>query len=432
MKLFPYQEEGVEWLQSHFRCILADEPGLGKTVQVAALLERCPGIKRVLIVCPANVKQVWVKHAGAIALSGTAPFPIIGKRLVINYDILTAWIKNLSAVPWDCIVFDEAHYLKSVEAKRSAAAFSKLMGANRVIFLTGTPMLSRPVELWSILYAIDRDLAGGYQEYTAQYCNGHYDKAGHWATRGASNLKELSEKLDKVMLRRLKKDVLPQLPPRVRTIVDTGSPVDLSPVLGDDWQDQIKAMAKAKKMPDQEVLAKIRKLDGVMKAPWVARYAEMRLEQKPGCKIIIAAHHKDVVEILEGFFENRCVTLTGETYKKDRELAVTRFQTDPNTRVFIGNITAAGQGITLTAADRVIFAELSWVPGEMDQMECRPHRIGQRETVWIDWVVTPGSIDSMICPVLLQKMDKIDQVVDKKPGLEISRDVLLEAFKIFA
>lgn len=444
MKLFPYQEEGVNWLQSHFRAILADEPGLGKTLQVLELCWRCPGAKKVLIVCPANVKSVWVKHIREMfprsafnVLSGRAsgqPFGTGDFFVVVNYDILPHRIDQLAKVNWDMVVFDEAHYLKTVESQRSKATFSKLTRANRVLFLTGTPMLNRPVELWTLLYAIDRDLAGTHREFTAKFCNGHY-REGRWVDSGSSNLGELNDLLSKVMIRRKKKDVLPQLPPKIRSVIETDQPLNwesLKSEMGFDWKDTLKGLARKKQTLPQDVLARIRRKDGLAKAPWVARYAKMRLEAEPTSKLILAAHHTDVVEYLADAFRGQCVILTGSTSPKGKKEAVELFQTEEKVRVFIGNIVAAGQGITLTAADRVIFAEQSWVPGEMDQMENRHHRIGKTGTVWVDWIVSPESIDSIICPTLLQKMDKIDQAIDGKPGLELSRDVFQEAFAIFA
>lgn len=427
MNLLPFQKVGVDWLTQHFRCILADDPGLGKTIQILGLINECPGIRNVLVVCPATLKwnwrneaRTWLHRPAQIhVMSGRQSTGVVGNFVIVNYDILDARSHDLAMIEWDLVVVDEAHNLKNVDAKRSKAFFSKLIKANRLVFLTGTPIPNRPVELWTMLRSIDSRI-GSYETFGERFGNGHWVQTPYgqeWNDRGASNLDELRKILEPVMLRRLKKDVLPDLPAKFRTILEVGEPLPskqlmerLEAEFGKTWKAKLGRstfMAPA----DQEILAKIRHQDALEKVPWAVSHVKTLLETVE--KVILFAYHRDVIaQLTEQLSIFAPASIVGGMSDRAKNAAVANFQTDPFCRVFIGQMNAAGEGITLTAADHEVFVELDWTPKTLRQCEDRAHRIGQTRSVCVQYLVRPGTIDSMLGKSLEKKMRIIDRIVD--------------------
>lgn len=429
MKLYPFQQQGVEWLTDHFRCILADEMGLGKTVQVAGLINRCPGIWQVLVICPASLKLNWVKELGTwldipatITYIEGRSFDVsrCGRIVVINYDILTDHVDALAARKWDLVVCDEAHMLKNHGTKRAKAFFSRLIGANRLLFLTGSPIMNRPVEIWPLLRAINPKVAGTFEEFTVRYCEGHHEEGRGWLSDGAANLEELNAKLKPIMLRRLKRDVLKDLPPKTREVIEVGqlprvSRQDLASH-SDEWRRRLSRIEAIDRPTTdllidlEEAMSTIRREDGLAKVPFVVAHVRMLLEAEE--KVILFGWHKDVIKRIRAAIDPTCPLIIGETPVKERQAAVERFQTDPSCRLIIGNIQSMGVGLTLTASSLVVFAELDWVPSQLMQAEDRAHRIGQKDNVHIQYLVAGGTIDARMGPSLVRKMNHIDQAVD--------------------
>lgn len=416
MSLYPFQQQGVEWLINHFRALLADEMGLGKTVQVVELTNRCPGIQKVLIVCPASLKINWGREFSAWGrrglslevVCGTTPKPSNADVIIINYDILNSQVGWLKGVKWDLVVADEAHMLKNTETLRGEAFFSNLLRANRLLFLTGSPIMNRPAEIWSLLYAIDPKLPGSYAEFTERYCGGHHEDGRGWVAMGAQNLGELNQKLGPVMLRRLKKNVLKDLPAKTREVIQLG---DTSPSTR-NWKEKLANIRDEGDITVDlaEALSAQRREDGLAKLPFVVSHVSMLLEA--GQKVILFAWHRDVVLALRERLSPNCPIITGWVSAKEKQEAHDRFQRDPECRLIIGNIQAMGVGWTLTASSLVVFAELDWVPFSLIQGEDRAHRIGQKDNVHVQYLVAGGTIDSRMGPSLVRKMNQIDHAVD--------------------
>ena len=428
MKLYPFQEEGVEWLKNHFRAILADEMGLGKTCQTVGLINACPGIRNVLIVCPASLKlnwvgelKAWLEKPTTITYVEGRSFDIsrCGRIVVINYDILVDHIDALAQRKWDLVVCDEAHMLKNHEAKRAKAFFSSLIGANRLLFLTGSPIMNRPAELWPLLRAISEKTAGSYIDFTTRYCGGHGEDGRGWVAVGADNLEELNAKLAPVMLRRLKKDVLKDLPSKSRQVIEIGEAASnwtkIRDAHPDEWRRRLSRIQEAG--GDllgglRDSLSSIRREDGLAKVPFVLSHVRMLLEA--GEKVILFGWHRDVIRALRASLDPACPVIAGETSTKERHAAVERFQSDDSCRLIIGNIQSMGVGLTLTASSLVVFAELDWVPNALIQAEDRAHRIGQKNNVQVQYLVAGGTIDARMGPSLVRKLNHIDRAVDGK------------------
>src|SRR6187397_2810955 len=237
--LFPHQIDGVAFLLGRRRAILADDMGLGKTRQsIVSLRHLTPGGHR-LVVCPASIKRNWAREIAIVApdstvlvIEGTAPAAPTAEWVVINYDILAGHIDQLLRVPWAALVFDEAHYLKNHTSARSRLARQLTVGASAnaaqplaVQLLTGTPLTSRPRDLFVLLQLVGHPLGRSFLAFARRYCAAEKGEYG-WKTGGASNIEELTVQLHGVMLRRSKDDVL-SLPPKLRAwlpvVVDPGT-----------------------------------------------------------------------------------------------------------------------------------------------------------------------------------------------------------------
>ena len=381
--------------------------------------------------------------------------------VVVNYDVLHKHEDVLHASEFDVLIVDEAHYLKNQKARRSKMVFGipaspKLRAAGvpdvpgirakRRIFLTGTPIANRPAELFPLISYLDPISWPDFFRFAVRYCNGHRrqfssTKSG-WDFSGASNLEELQEKLrSTIMIRRLKKDVLTELPPKRRQVIEltpdesgrealraeldaykshaedeiAGLEAEAELALAaDDPASYANAVARLEKGSSArfEEISALRLETARAKIPVALEFIREAAEES--AKVVVFAHHKEVVRALAKEFGEEAVILVGDTPMIERQEAVDRFQRDPNVRIFIGSIMAAGVGITLTAAAHVIFFELDWVPGNVSQAEDRCHRIGQKESVLVQHLVLEGSLDAIMAKKIVAKQNVIDRALDAR------------------
>lgn len=446
----PYQKAGIAYALARPATLIGDEMGLGKTIQAIGVINTLPTDAKIIIVCPASLRLNWKREIEKWSvLPRTIGIVENGKDwpegdvIIINYDLLGKHAERL-AVQWDLLVIDEAHYLKNGKALRTKAALGDKgtggLRAHRRLFLTGTPISNRPIELWSLIHSLDPSgLGASWRTFATRYCNGRQGRYG-WEVDGASNLDELQRKLRaSVMCRRQKSEVLAELPAKRRQIVvlpTNGASaavkaenkafeatekrlealrlqVELGKA-GDDenaYERAVEALRDATRAAFTEISV-LRHRTALAKVPAVLEHLQNSEEKQ-----IVFCHHKDVAEELRAALaEFGVVTLTGDSDMTDRQAAVDRFQTDPACRYFIGTMGAAGVGITLTASSHVIFAELDWVPGTISQAEDRAHRIGQTNSVLIQHLVLDGSLDARMANVLVEKQAVIDAALDDDPG----------------
>lgn len=452
-----YQKAGILYAQGRKSCLIADEMGLGKTIQAIGLINSLPQdhARRILVVCPASLKLNWrnelrkwlVERRQITVVNGgkfTPPTTETPGVWILNYDILGKhpWVYDGM---WDLVIFDESHYLKNPKAQRTKAAFGWKerpggIPARRRLALTGTPILNRPIELWPLLHAFDPVKWPNFFRFGKRYCAGYQGKWG-WDWTGSSNLEELQGILrETLMVRRLKKDVLKELPPKRRQLITLDAAGDLEgfvsreSALSSKHEDELERLRLDVEMlrdGDEEAyraavaalrqevsiafteMAGIRHDLAVAKAPACVAWILEALESVD--KVVVFAHHHDVVDaLMAGLAEFSPVKLTGEMSSEARQTSVERFQSDPACRVFVGNIQAAGVGITLTAASTVIFCELCWTPAGLSQSEDRCHRIGQTESVNVYHLVADGSLDARMAEVLIEKQDVIDRAMDAR------------------
>jgi SWI/SNF-related matrix-associated actin-dependent regulator of chromatin subfamily A-like protein 1 len=435
--------------------------GLGKTLQAIGLVNALPALERVLIVCPATMRLVWKRelekwllHSYTVGLVGIdSPSTALGAKIVVcNYDRLHQFRTQLTARKWDLAIYDECHFLKNPVTRRSMVALS--IEAEWRIGLSGTPLQNRPIELFGILSWLDPKNWPASSRWTFghRYCGAQYNGFG-WDLLGSTpaNLPELNQRLrSTVMLRRTKSQVLPELPPKLRSVVELEPTTNIrQTVEAELWAFERWMEEKSKPLSgpangenqytagvrglqrfqgtERETLAEARHAVALAKVPLVTEFVREGLQG--GGKIVLFCHHRDVVSsYLEALSEFCPVSITGATSPTDRQLAIDRFQMEPCCRVFVGNIQAAGTGITLApASSHCVFAELSWVPAEITQAEDRLHRIGAQDNVLVQHLVLSGSVDALMVGVLLKKQRILDGILEQpalaetNPSAETSR-----------
>jgi SWI/SNF-related matrix-associated actin-dependent regulator 1 of chromatin subfamily A len=426
---FPFQRAGIEFLTSRRAALLADDLGLGKTIQIAGLLNYLPEIASCLVVCPASLKSNWRRELNRWFCSSTRSILVcdgstaeLGNAgiVVINYDLLGRFYPLLSKRAWDLIVFDEGHYLKNREAARTKHARALARRAKRLVILTGTPVLNRPSELWSLLNILEPARWPNFYRFAHRYCAPVRTSWG-WDFRGSSNREELALELRKgLLLRRRKKHVLAQLPPIVRQVVPLA--VDSSPLLEHLTRRVAELYGFDSAHPPFEIdpekipfelISEIRRETGALK---VQAAIEFLREQTTDYsqKVLVFAHHLDVLEALHADFADKSVLVTGQTSLRARQKALDAFQTEGSAiKYFIASTRAFGLGVTLTAASHVVFIEPDWTPALLDQAEARAHRIGQDSRVLVQYLVLENSLDEKILAAVQSKRAVINAIIER-------------------
>ena len=443
--LFPHQIEGVAFLLGRRRAILADDMGLGKTRQaIVSLRYLAPGGPR-LVVCPASVKRNWAREIEVVApgssilvIEGSAPVSPTAEWVILNYDIIGRHIDSLQRVPWAALVFDEAHYLKNHTSARSKLARQLTTARLRhrlrrdrlplrrsdgatglaVQLLTGTPLTSRPRDLFVLLQLVGHPLGRSFLAFARRYCAAEKGEYG-WKTGGASNIEELTVQLHGVMLRRSKDDVL-SLPPKLRTWL----PVEIPAGTGaravkkvfeilagkHDRPATARALDLRRRGKLLAFIVEARQALAFAKVSATLDFVRGAIDQ--GEKVIVFSCFDDPVQKLARELGAAAVLLTGKTPSGMRQQLVDRFQHDDEVRVFVANIIAGGTGVNLTAATQVVFNDLDWVPTNHWQAEDRAYRIGQTRTVNVTYFVARNTIDDFVEAVLETKAALVNAIVE--------------------
>lgn len=444
LELREYQQAGVRWMTEKQRCILADDMGTGKTVQSLMAIE-AQGAYPCLVICPASLKLNWEREANQWLPNRTVTVVAGGKGdipkadiVIVNYDLLTRRKNQLLDLGHASVIMDEAHYVKNKDAARSKAALDLAWKCWTRILLTGTPLLARPIELVNLLKVIGRlGEFGGFQAFADAYCDPQDVWTGRrWVKdyRGSSNLGSLNRRLFNdpgIMLRRTKKDVLPELPSTqhhympveienrseykrceddLRAYMLTQAMLD--PDM-DDKERERKAMVAMAREGTADTLVRIEYLRQVAargKVPVAVKWLKDFLEDTDE-SIVVFAHHRDVIDALVQAFPDDAVTIRGGDSSRHRQDAVDDFQSKKK-RIFIGSIQAAGVGLTLTAASNCMFLEFPWSPSDMRQATDRINRMGQEATsVTAHLMVGTDTIDEAILELLEAKANVVDAVM---------------------
>jgi SWI/SNF-related matrix-associated actin-dependent regulator of chromatin subfamily A-like protein 1 len=440
-----FQIDGIrEMLARAGNILLADEMGLGKTVEAMGYVNVARPT-RMLVGCPNNAKLIWKRHFEKwcihpydveIAYTNLYTF---GDVVIMNYEALVKWGDALKTQDWDLIIYDEGHYLKTPSAKRSRAAYA--VHGKKAIIITGTPIVNYPYELFPLIHYLDRQNWPEYGRFEYQFGSRSSDRLGR-------NLNRLNAMLRAtIMTRRLKKDVLSQLPRKRRQIVEfevsdnirqlietekklfnsmqegaTAEQVAFLNAMRNesdpldtewDWAALIEDMKYTRKYAFEE-MAKIAHQIGKAKLPLVIEHIENALEARE--KVVVFGHHRDVLTGIADRFKPGSVLLLGGN--RDQALstdqAVNRFNDDEECKVFVGQVSIA-QGYSIKGSSTVIFVEEDWVPGIMTQAEDRAHGIGrgdaEAKSMLIQHLVFENSLDTYKAKLTIKKQKSIDRAV---------------------
>ncbi|KAM4836015.1 SWI/SNF-related matrix-associated actin-dependent regulator of chromatin subfamily A-like protein 1 isoform 1-T4 [Thomomys bottae] len=414
--LMPFQRAGVNFaIAKRGRLLLADDMGLGKTIQAICIAAFYRKEWPLLVVVPSSVRFTW-EQAFLQWLPSLNPEDInvvvTGKgRLkaglvnITSFDLLSKLEKQLK-ISFKVVIIDESHFLKNSKTARCRAAVPILKVAKRVILLSGTPAMSRPSELYTQIIAVKPTFFPQFHAFGLRYCDAKRLSWG-WDYSGSSNLGELKLLLEEaIMLRRLKSDVLSQLPTKQRKMVVV-APGQISA------RDRAALDAAAKEMTtdktkqqQKEALIIFYRRTAEAKIQCVIEYILDLLESGRE-KFLVFAHHKVILDAIMNELERKHVQhirIDGSTPSADREELCQRFQLSEGPSVAVLSITAANMGLTFSSADLVVFAELFWNPGVLIQAEDRVHRIGQTSSVGIHYLVAKGTADDYLWPMIQEKI----------------------------
>ena len=400
-----------------------------------------------------DLKDIVSSNKGLSSVKKKSP---TNKQIMTNKEfILKLYPKTLSEMnfrnyftekTWDIIFCDEAHRIKNPKTIRYKCL--KDIEAKKKIALTGTPIKIRPISIWNILKWLEQDWASNWIDFVTKYCNGQMDRFGKWKVDGSSNEEELNNKLRSTcMIRRMKSEVMKELPPKTRQIVEIESESfldllkeekdlvkiakskirelkaqrDMTPD-GTKEYSQIADKLKECRLEQFNNISKARHAIAVKKIPYVIEHISDLSESVN--KIVLFAHHRDVIDSLEKQLTElglKCVTLVGGMTDEKKQVVIDSFQQDSSVNMFIGSIMACGEAITLTSAYTCLFAELDWDVGAITQCEDRLHRKTQENNVLIQHLVVNGSIDAR----MVKKMIKSQIIIDKalnKPDISIEEN----------
>lgn len=419
----PHQKEGAEFLARQGHALLADQPGLGKTLQ-ALLAAKLVKARTGLVICPASVREMWKR------LVEKAGFPV-RSWIVVSYNEAVKFAESgtLSSIhkPFDVLILDEAHYLKTPQSRRTKAVFGNRHGlARRCKYkwcLTGTPVLNRPSELFPVLSTLHPAFARtSFAHFAYRYCNAFWDGRAINA-KGASNLEELSKLLAPFMLRRTKREVFPDrsspLVSRVPLELTAGEMREVHEAEAEIGERESHISQAAEKFSQLGDTSRLLRLLGEAKLGQAANFVEDKLETVE--KVAVFAHHSTVISGLFQVFSRRGfdpVVYKGGMSDRQKKAAVDAFVGERNRRVFIGQRQASGVGVDglQSVCSTVVIAEPSWVPGETEQMIDRFDRMGQEEDIVNVYVLyATGTLDEAVVQVHDRKEKIIERVVVVDP-----------------
>lgn len=436
LDLYPPQVAGVDYAVNVAggRCIIGDEPGVGKTLQAMAVLHELDAFPAV-VVCPAGIKINWMRelqralpNKSIEVLNGVNPRPRLlwADVTIVNYDILPAWVDELPAIAG--VIVDEGHYIKNPNTLRSQAALKLCSGASKAsIVLTGTPVLNETKEAFPLITAIGRENDFGGPQMSVLYRNHPLDfnralkstcyvrrrKADAYADMPGRHWRKLIIEGDPAVMeeyRQAEADIVKYLAGKARAIMEeAGASDDETHVAV--WQARMRAEAAEQLV----AMNHLRQLAARARMPGMMAWARDFLQG--GEKLSLWGWHKEFVGGAADALN--AVRITGGMKGDARQQSIDLFQDDPRVRAVACQIIAAGEGVTLTAGSTALFMEQAWNPGKMDQALDRHHRLGQTQAVFGYVALADGTVDGLIYDLIAEKRIEVDAATD---GIAPDRD----------
>lgn len=454
---FPYQKAGIKKINENKYTLLADETGLGKTVQVIGAINMMRDPKRILIICPNSMKGVWEKELKTwcvhghlkISISNSTDFKL-SDIMIVNYETFKFSIdpkskdfrdpkkgkyncslntfktmKGMGKI--DLLVLDESQRIKNYSANTTRNIFKlkSKIGVDKAVFLSATPIFSRPDEIWTTIkyFGFEDKFEGNKSNFMSYYQSSYFDTRWNRLIHGEpKNLDELQRYLRSTfMIRRTKDQVFPEMPKKIRKII----PIEVDTTKFDKFDYLISESHNVSTLSNDDVdhvltslrsghigeLAEMRMIAGEQKLKATKEYVDDLLDS--GEKVVIFGHHKKLLASLKNYYSG-CAFITGDVPSDQRLAEVEKFQNDPECKVFIGNIQSAGVGLTLTSSCHAVFVELDFVPANMTQAEDRIYRIGQKRTSFIHYLVAKNTLDAYIADMIIRKQDIFDKMIERE------------------
>lgn len=433
LALYPYQETGARTIMAARRLLLADAPGVGKTIQALAWLASEPATRPVLVLCPSSVVRNWAREierwipGEPVSLVRPTGRSVAGIT-VLSYDMATRHGHNLKAVEWAAVIFDEAHRCNSRDSLRGRLAVSLARKTPCVLALSGTPVVNRPSEMYPILHMLAPSVFRSSWDFRLLYCQMHQRKIPRrkgplytWIADGLARTDELRDLLRCCMLRRTKDEVLAELPKKRRVTVAVDYHREAYEVAEAELEEWIESRPEGEGALQR--VNQLRHLVGALKVEaaleWIADFVAS------GESLVVFAHHRDVIGALERGIDSRMAVpwgvITGETPRDQRQTVIDWFQ-DGRAKVLLCSLRAAGEGITLTRASDVLFVERDWTAAAEEQAEDRCHRIGQARPVTAWYLLAEKSIDEDMAALVERKRGFATEVLDSGDGFGLKSD----------
>lgn len=428
-KLYTYQKEGVKLIRRFKgRCLLADDTGLGKSLQALTYAKE-DDLWPCVIVCPAFLKPNWVsevrKHLNMRpqVLEGRTPIrhSLLPPHdiIIVNYDILHNWKDFLIDIKPQLIIFDEGRAIKTPKAKRTQAAYKIVRGSKvpHVVIPDATPIENRPSELYPLLYLLRPDKFRDFRAYAFKFCRPRYTPWG-WKFDGAANLKVLNRKLRNIcMVRRLKKDVLKDLPEKRHLVVplEIVNRKQYNQELQDtkQWIRNAYSKGTVSRVEERGKYMQLLQKTAMLKLPAIVEWIDNYLEQTDE-KLLVFGIHRAVLETLHETYDNSLL-LYGSTTKKERQRIIYDFEHAKKKRLLFGNMTVAGAGWSCKATSTVVTVELPWGPGMLEQLTSRVHGLergvkGRGVTCY--YLVAEGTVEEGLMKMIQKKEGIVNETLD--------------------
>lgn len=413
---YPYQKVGVQFVdRAGGRCLIADAPGLGKTMQAIAYAQMHK--LKTIIICPLSVVVNWQREIkrftgkeSTIWDSKTYDGKLGNQFHITHYDAVSKNAHWLREQKFDLLVCDEATYLKNRQTIRAKSVLGSYKERRKypgiktkyVIFLTGTPVMSRPVEAFALLNFLDKERFNNFYHFVQRY--------GGWKGQAPMNLQDLHDRTKDLVIRRKKEQVLKEMPLKQRNDLY----VELSKEEKKEYGELLREMFGKWKMEGKPSVQHMPKLQGFLIEKKIPRLVEMIDEFIDNDRsILIFSCYIKPLQFLKEHYENDAVLLTGDMNRTDRQKSIDAL-TSKKAKVGLFSLRAAGMGIDglQHVMDTVVFLDMGWLPAEHEQAEDRTHRIGQKNPVQAYYMICEGTIDEYMRDILKEKQEIADMVVD--------------------